>query len=135
MLQRADLFIMGGPDVAAQMTARYWQAERPLLEALLAPLGPASVAVEAYVNHGRWVVECPDCAGAQLASLSDPRFMCNCCGNAGVGGAWRPVIWPKARQGIEDLLEVRPPENQNWRPGETAKQLRAENRAHMKGGA
>lgn len=135
MLQHADhLEWTSGPDIAAQVAARVWQAPRPLLEALMAPLGPASIAVEVYANHGRWVVECPDCRGAQLASPSDRRFMCNCCGNVAVGGDWRPVVWPKAREVIEDLLSARPAENQNWRPGETRKQLHAENEWHMKGG-
>ena len=134
VVQRAEHFMMGGPDVAAQMTARFWQAPGPLIEALNAPLGPKSVAVEVYVNQGRWIVECPDCRGAQLASLTDPRFMCNCCGNAAIGGSWRPVAWPKSADQIEALLADRPRDNQNWLPGEPLKALRADNDLYLKGG-
>jgi ribosomal protein L37AE/L43A len=135
LLEQADhLDWAGGPDTAAQMAALHWQAPTPLLEALNARLGPKSVAVEVYANQGRWIVECPDCRGAQLASVADPRFMCNCCGNVQIGGVYRPVVWPKAREQVEGLLADRPRENQNWRPGETVKQLRAENAFFMKGG-
>lgn len=135
MLQHADHRLGSGPDNAARVAAESWQANRSLLDALNAPLGGRAVAVAAYANHGRWVVECPDCRGAQLASPSDPRFMCNCCGNVAAGGAWRPVIWPKNRDAIEEQLAARPPENRNWSPGESLAQLRRENEAHMKAGA
>lgn len=96
------------------------------------PLAPKGEAVEAYVNEGRWVVDCPTCAGAQLACLSDPRFMCNECGNAEVGGRFRPVVLPVARtrEALARILEPRPTANQHWRPGETLADLRRENRAH-----
>lgn len=118
---------------AVQEAARQWTAPRSLLEAMNAPTGGKSVAVQVYVNHGRWIVECPDCRGAQLASPTDRRFMCSDCGNVDAGGAWRPVIWPSDKQAatIEELLALRPVENQNWRPGETARQLHAENRERM----
>lgn len=106
----------------------------------MANLG-ASVApdasVQVSVNHGRWVVDCPDCAGAQLACKTDHRFMCNECGNVVIGGLWRPVEWPedKVGLGIEAALKVRPPANQNWVPGETVDDLLAENLAVYGGGS
>lgn len=89
----------------------------------------ASVAVS--VNHGRWVVDCPDCAGAQLACKTDHRFMCNECGNVVVGGLWRTVDWPDDAAGlqIEAALKVRPIANQNWIPSESVEDLLAENLA------
>lgn len=101
-------------------------------------LGPASLAplnvgvnpeatVPAYVNHGRWVVDCPDCRNAQLACRTDKRFMCNECGNIAVGKLWRPVEWPPNVQGIESMLENRPLVNQNWVPDETPVNLAIEN--------
>lgn len=121
---------------AAQEAARQWTAPRPLLAAINASMGRAGTAVHVYANHGRWIVECPDCHGAQLASPTDRRFMCSDCGNGNVGGVWRPVSWPTDKQlsSIEDLLAYRPPENQNWRPGETLTQLRGENAFYMLGG-
>lgn len=84
-------------------------------------------AIKAYVNQGRWVVDCPDCNNAQLACKTDPRFLCNECGNVVVGNLWRPVTWPPNVAGIETVLEVRPIANQNWTPGETIQDLVAEN--------
>lgn len=95
-------------------------------------MAPKSEAIEAYVNEGRWVVECPDCAGAQLACLTDPRFMCCECGNVVVDGRWRPVLLPAARtrEAIGKILEPRLTLNQHWRPGETVADLKRENREH-----
>src|SRR5690349_15592909 len=40
-------------------------------------------AINAVVNHARWIVECPSGdGGAQYASREDPRFMCLECLNA-----------------------------------------------------
>lgn len=98
----------------------------------MANLG-ASVApqasVQVSVNHGRWVVDCPDCAGAQLACRTDRRFMCNECGNVVIGGLWRTVDWPDDSTGIEKALSPRPPANQNWVSSETVEDLLAENLA------
>lgn len=123
-----------GPDNAALLAARAWRAPRPLLEALTAPTGPAGSAVPVVANQARWVVECPACHGAQLASPSDRRFMCDNCGNLAVGGKWRPVTWPPDPDAIAAVLADRPAENRNWLPGETVKALRAENK-RMMGGA
>lgn len=100
------------------------------LGATSAPLGAESdpeAAVPAYVNHGRWVVDCPDCRNAQLACKTDHRFMCNECGNIAVSRLWRPVIWPAKPAAIEAMLGNRPRENQNWDPSEAAVGLAIEN--------
>ena len=94
---------------------------------------PNAAAVEVIVNQGRWVVECPDCNGAQMACRTDPRFLCDECGNIAVGNLWRPVVWPDDVDGIEDALGFRSDENQNWYPGETVDDLRAEAVAHTGG--
>lgn len=83
--------------------------------------------IKAYVNHGRWIVDCPDCCNAQLACRTDHRFMCNECGNVAGGSLWRPVEWPGNIAAIESMLENRPRENQNWVPGETAEILAIDN--------
>lgn len=81
-----------------------------------------------FVNHGQWIVQCPDCNGAQEASANDHRFWCCDCLNAGVGGAWRPVAWPLNAAAIEAALVVRPRKvNRNWRLPETVPDLLAEN--------
>jgi hypothetical protein len=83
-------------------------------------------------NQGRWIVSCPvtRCGGAQLASLTDPRFMCVTCANVANGGAWLPVTFPpvKAMTGIVAALDRRSnPVDQNWLPSENVAALLAEN--------
>lgn len=112
---------------ATTAPTRWWQAPRALAEAMGAELGPAELAIDATANQGRWVVECPDCCGAQLATREDPRFMCNVCANVAVGGFWRPVTWPADVAAITDVLDQRPVVNQNWQPTETLESLQDEN--------
>lgn len=107
----------------------YWSAPVPLADALAAPLAPAELAIHVYANQGRWIAECPDCRGAQIASATDYRFMCTVCANVAVEGLWRPVIWPEEHAEIDAVLADRPQVNQNWLPGETVADLEAENLA------
>ena len=92
--------------------------------------------VVAYINHGRWVAECPDCAGAQIVSEKERRFWCVSCGNAAINFAWRHVRLPRDREGIEAVLVVRPAARsdkavtRNWTPGETIEDLEQENVTH-----
>lgn len=106
----------------------FWSSGRPLAEAMAAEMAPDSEGVEVYANEGRWVVDCPDCGGAQMACRTDPRFMCNECANVAVDGLWRPVVWPEQPVEIEKALKPRPPRNRNWLPFETVADLVAENR-------
>lgn len=85
---------------------------------------------EARVDHGRWIVDCPDCSGAEFALDSLPVFFCCSCRNVAVDGRRRPVALPSGRTEIEAALLVRPIENRNWRPGETIEHLLAENAEH-----
>lgn len=112
------------------LNAPTWTAATPVNVALAAEVGQKSTALAAYANHGRWVVACPDCNGAQFACPDDQRFMCNECANVAVSGLWRPVVWPKDRIKIEALLSARPESAKNWEPGETLAFLRAENKTH-----
>lgn len=102
------------------------------------PLPPESLvaepAVAAYVNHGRWVVDCPFCPGALVASFLDQRFLCATCFNGSVGGAMVAVTFPDDYGAIEAELLKRPNEiNRNWRPGETVADLVAEREASENG--
>ena len=116
---------------AEEVAAPFWQAPVPFEAVAGNKTGPAALAVAAHVNHGRWIVECPDCHGAQFACPDDRRFMCNYCANAMVGGMWRPVTWPKNRAAIEEALMARKlPNHRNWFPHESAADLRAENKMH-----
>lgn len=107
-----------------------WTAPVPPDEAFNAGMAPKALSVHAEANHGRWIVVCPDCSGAQYACPDDPRFMCNNCANVVIAGLWRRVIWPKEREMIDTLLRRRPEKNRNWSPGETLADLRRENKAN-----
>lgn len=103
------------------------------LRSSTAPLSAGTdpeAVVPAYVNWGRWVVDCPDCSNAQLACRTDHRFLCNECGNVAVGNKWRPVQWPADVQAVENLLANRPKEFQNWVPGESTMTLATDNLTH-----
>ena len=85
----------------------------------------------AYVNHGRWVADCPDrCGGAMLLDPNLP-YMCGECFNIIIGGKWRLIQWPTDRLEIEMVLDKRPFSiNRNWWPVETVDDLKRENRDH-----
>jgi len=90
------------------------------------PTGPELVAT-AEVNHNRWLVRCPFCdSGVQHACDIDRRFFCVDCLNLAAGGCWVRVVWPDDRTEIEEALLERPLGNRNWKPGQTAEDLRAE---------
>lgn len=90
--------------------------------------------VYVFLNHGRWIIQCPDCPGAVLAPYSDRRFFCPYCFNAKIGAHYRKVVWPddtKIEQ-IETAVGVRPEENKNWEVIETVKFLQEENKLHVR---
>jgi len=85
----------------------------------------------AFVNDGRWLVQCDACYSAQLASRADHRFYCIECLNGCVQGNWRPVRWPADAAAIETALAARPRRDlQNWVWGQTADDLAAANAKH-----
>lgn len=77
-------------------------------------------------NWGRWLADCPACAGAMQVWTG--QFYAEC-GDCGVPIC--ELIWPADPEGIEALLSVRPLEKtRNWHPGETLNDLLAENILH-----
>lgn len=83
--------------------------------------------VYAYVNHSRWVADCPLCNGAELVSPNDPRFFCGSCGND--GGTFFTVVFPKDKAAIEaELLKRSDLRSRNWNITESVKKLQAENK-------
>ena len=123
-----------GPNGAESCPAKVDATGSPVFWLAPVPYQPdaptAGDPIVVYANEGRWIAECPDCRGAQLASHHDPRFMCVECANVANGGAWRPLTWPQDRPAIEQVLDGRQPVNQNWAPGETVADLAAANTAH-----
>lgn len=88
-------------------------------------------AAFAYVNHGRWVADCPaGCGGAELAR--DDVFMCRECGNITTRHQPVPLVWPSDEdvRAIEAALVVRPFLNRNWNIDESIGRLLAENAMH-----
>jgi len=87
--------------------------------ALVADLRP----VAAYVNHGRWVADCPECGGGVGAWPANLEGACLDCGH--VYG----VTFPAGCDRAEEILRSRPPQNRHWRPdhGETLTDLATEN--------
>ena len=76
--------------------------------------------VEAYINHGRWVVDC-ECNGAGFTS---PAFKFSCCFDC--GRRYMNIVFPKNPQKIEkELLKRREARNRNW-TGESLQTLAAE---------
>jgi hypothetical protein len=123
-----------------EFTRQCWPAGIPHT----APVGAmATISLRAEINQGRWIVRCfndsyaaPDgtrgCTSAQLASKSDPRFLCLNCLHVGTPAELRfvGVFFPPNADQIENVLEARPdPANRNWTT-ETVGQLLAENLAH-----
>jgi len=92
----------------------------------LAPRGE----VQAEVNHGRWLVRCPACAGAEEADPQEPVFYCLSCGNSDNDGHVMTVVFSDDRETIEKILLLRPMENRNWKTRETLQDLVIENLEH-----
>ena len=81
--------------------------------------------MSAYVNHGRWVVDCSTegCEGARLAA--DAWKPCQNCGRI------TEAVYPPNRLLIDVWLSRRiVPQTRNWYPYETVEDLVAENVAH-----
>ena len=91
--------------------------------------------MNAYYNHGRWVVECaaPDC----LAALKAPATVCDCrdeqvCDHPQIPCNTRfRTVMPVDVDTIQRLLDYRPKRvNRNWYPSETVEDLKTENVTH-----
>lgn len=95
----------------------------------------------AYVNHGRWLVDCVrrDCANAEQLTGGQSVAVCQNC------RLLLDVTWPADPDGVWDALACRPvPQTRNWYPtghhlalrwglphGQTPADLRVETADHM----
>lgn len=102
----------------------------PNLDAVrVARSGVVVGTVDARVNHGRWIVDCPDpdCTCAVMVASDDLRFVCPVCAY----GIFTVALPPEAED-IEKTLVERPvPATRNWSPGESVGDLRRENKEHL----
>ena len=81
--------------------------------------------VVAYVNHGRWLADCP-CGAKMAVDREWAHGYCAGCGSKAL------VDWPTVdkMEKIERQLRRRPLPHANWLPGETIAELKAENVEH-----
>lgn len=103
------------------------------------------ITVTAYLNHGRWVGECPNCPNAEIVIPGSP-FICTAehplvrrgggdqkaqaiLAAIAMNQAYE-VIFPEDKALIEKLNSKRKEQNRNWKPGESVKDLVAENLDH-----
>jgi len=93
---------------------------------LVAKCPTMKAKLRAQINHGRWLVECPNCTSAEMA-FEDRLFFCSECKNKAVDGYAYKVTFPTTRRKIETIMEKRPLTNRNWKHGETVKDLETEN--------
>ena len=104
---------------------QFWR--RALHTRRLELIDEISTVLRAYVNHGRWVADCPACNGGVLGPNPQDGGTAPCldCGHL------YTIAYPQEWRAIQALLVRRPRmENRNWRPGETCALLRAENLEH-----
>jgi len=83
--------------------------------------------LEAYVNHARWIVDCPNCNNAEFY-FEDKLFWCSVCKNSYIQGKTRVVKIPNERKQIEEILGERLIINRHWHPGETIEDLENESK-------
>jgi hypothetical protein len=91
--------------------------------------------MNAYVNYGRWIVDCPDPDCYAALTITDNNCECRdtyvCDHPQQPCGATVQAEMPPNEPEITRLLEQRPRRaNRNWVPGETVKDLQAENVQH-----
>jgi hypothetical protein len=86
------------------------------------PLADARELVP-YLNHGRWLADCPECGAGAACWDRNPYTCCLACGHL-YSLAW-PL--PQLRSEVMRLLAGRPEEARNWTPGETVEELKIQN--------
>lgn len=82
----------------------------------------SALPLDAYVNHGRWVADCPICNGGIALWKEHESGCCLDCGTI-----YSRISWPSKKdiELVEETLVKQPIyEERNWKPSvETAKQL------------
>lgn len=93
---------------------------------------PEATPARALLNHGVWRAWCPDCPfAAEDVWRGHNLFWCMRCGNAKIGHAWRPLVWPENRTEIETALADYPSVVQHWEPWGPAVDIVAEAEAWL----
>lgn len=76
----------------------------------------SGLETHAYINHSRWIAECPTtgCSGAGFITFKEDRCWCVHC-NTG----WHTIVFPDSDKvgEVEEILLKRPaPNSRNWEP-------------------
>lgn len=131
-VQRADLEYLHRLFVRHELGG-FWQRHTQGV----APFQPSATAPDRhllpFVERNAWIVQCPFCERAQMATPEFPRFFCIWCLHRSIGHAWIEVWWPseQACHAVEVALEARPdPDTRCWRPHESVGVLIFENVQH-----
>lgn len=95
---------------------RQLAAQRGIVIPPLRRVAGDATPARALLNHGTWKAFCPDCIGSAEDLWRGRDFFCMRCGNASIGGVWRPVAWPENLAEIEARLDPLPVPTQNWEP-------------------
>lgn len=106
-------------------------------------------AVNARIDFGRWLADCPFCGGAEYVDPDDPVFFCLSCGMISNNAKALPVVFPANIDEIEAMLMKRPVKElpyggvieralyarpmiaglgRSWQPGETVADLKKQNK-------
>lgn len=116
------------PDVAVEdlTVAQMNQAFLAFIRRTVANVTDArATELTCYVNHGRWVADCPNCNAGIAAWPKNPLLYCAEC--ATVYSSKFPAAQTIAR--ATDALAARSPHNRNWYPQrELTTDLEKENR-------
>lgn len=74
-----------------------------------------------YINHSRWVADCPECNGGMGCWDEMQTSICMDCGHQ------YQLQWPENRATAVAILLLRPEAKRNWYPDEPLSRLEAEN--------
>ena len=105
--------------ISGSISAKDRLAERDIIEKQKLYGGQP---LRARIEYSRWIVDCPNCGGAEFV-FEDKRFLCSQCGNSDIQGQIRRVVMPQKRTEIEDILSKRKIINRHWYPNETIEML------------
>lgn len=126
-LEDASSLLLSDGRTRVQTPEQYlgWHAEQIDARGVARVWHP-SLRLDAKVNHGRWLVDCPACGSG---AFTHPEWRLACCANC--GAVYRGVNFPEQIEEVTRLLLERPRrETQNWVAGEALWKLRFENRVH-----
>lgn len=126
LVTAADLRLHDGSKVTSAAAYLGWHRWHLIEAGAVVMEWPYDAPLAARVNHGRWIADCPNCAGG---ALTHPEWRLACCGECGC--VMTHVVFPPDLDQIAALLLRRATRPlQNWAPPETVADLARENTAH-----